>query len=377
MHRLMQGCVDRGEIAGAVTLLAREGRVVDVWTGGARDREARVPMTRDSLFKLASMTKIVTAVAVLQLWEQGRIGLDDPIERYLPEFRNFRVGVGESSVPARAITIRHLLTHTSGLAAAGPDAAALQPAYARVMDRTAYPSMREYLKTVATLPLCNQPGDAMYYGFSYEVLAGLVEIVSGKPFDRYVHDEICAPLGLQDTFYQIPANKQPRLARTYVRGDDNLLTVEPIKLNAYVFGGAGFARGSGGIVSTADDFARFLQALLDGGTLDGARILKKETVVRMTSDQLTGLVTTQHTFLAAHETYGFGVGIRLAGVPAPVPGTPGQYGWSGAYTTWCSVDPARKTVAILLTQHLPWNDRGLFEKFATAAYECIGPPPAH
>ena len=361
-------------MAGAVTLIARDGRIVDVMSFGWSDLAAHKPMQRDSLFRLASMTKIVTAVAVLTLYEDGRFKLDDPIAQFLPEFGNMQVCVGESPghlqlVPARPITIRHLLAHTSGLAAGGPGQASLEPLYDRITNQTARSSLQSYMMDLTRVPLCNQPGDAMYYGLSYEVLARLVEVVAGQPFDAFVRDRICGPLGMRDTFFQIPAEKRERLAQTYIHTPGQPLELRKLAKDAYCLGGPGIARGSGGLVSTADDFARFLQMVLNHGELDGVRILRASTVQLMITDQLTD-VKVKHTFLAPFESYGFGVSVRVSQNMAPTPGAIGQFGWTGAYTTWCSVDPQHQTVEILLCQQLPWNDDGVFEKFATA----LGPP---
>jgi CubicO group peptidase (beta-lactamase class C family) len=375
LHALIQGIIDRGEMAGALTLVARDGKIADLRTYGYRDLAARQPMQRDSLFRLASMTKMVTAVAVLTLYEEGRIGLDDPVAKYIPEFAHMRVGTGPDAahsglVEARPITIRHLLTHTSGLAAGGAAAVWLAPLYDRTVEGVNRASLKAYIADLAQLPLCNQPGDAMYYGLSYEVLGYLVEKVSGQPFEAYVRDRICLPLGMRDTFFQIPREKQSRLALTYQREPGPKLVLRPADGQAYYLGGPGYPRGGGGLVATADDFARFCQMLLNGGELEGVRILGMKTVELMTTDHLTDL-KEKNTFLQPFESYGFGVSVRLTLALGPTPGSIGQFGWSGAYTTWCSVDPKEGTVVLLLAQHLPWNDDDLFTKVGTTFYQAL------
>lgn len=374
LHALIQGKVDRGELAGAVTLIARDGRIADVRAYGWENLETKSPMRRDALFRIASMTKIVTAVAVLTLREQGRLGLDDPIGNYLPELRAMRVAVGGDAVrlelaPARPITIRHLLTHTSGLAAGGPQAAKLQPLYDAAENRVS-PSLEARMAGLAQLPLCNQPGDAMYYGASYEVLGRLVEVVSGRPFDRYVRDHLFGPLAMNDSFFQIPPEKQARLARTYVRGPEGRLRRREAPGIPYHLGGVGYPRGGGGLVTTADDFARFGQMLLNGGELDGVRILDPKTVELMTKDHLTEL-KVKNTFLQPFESYGFGVSVRLTLGLGPTLGSVGQFGWTGAWTTYCSMDPRENTVALLMTQHGPWNDDDIFSQFSVAFYQTL------
>jgi len=208
MHALIQGYVDRTKIAGAITLVARDGRIVDLRAYGCRDLEAKLPMQRDTMFRIASMTKLVTAVAVLSLFEEGRFGLDDPIGDYIPELKRMRVLAGGDPdhpkfAEARPITIRHLLTHTSGLTYGDAASPALQPYYSR-LEAANPSSLQAFMVEVAKLPLNNQPGDAMHYGISYEVLGRLVEVVSGQPFDAFVHDRILAPLGMRDTYFQVP-----------------------------------------------------------------------------------------------------------------------------------------------------------------------------
>ena len=374
LHDLVQGYVDRGQFAGVVTLIARDGKIADLHTYGSRELDPNLPMQRDTLFRLASMTKLVTAVAVLQLFEEGRFGLDDPVGDYIPELRAMRVLTGGDRAhpqwtEARPITIRHLLTHTSGLAAAGSGAQVLQPLYDQV-ESAGHTSLRALMADFSTLPLCNQPGDAMHYGASYEVLGYLVQVVSGQPFDAYVHDRVLAPLGMSDTCFQVPKEKQARLARTYIHEAGKALALRVPPPNPYYLGGPGYPRGGGGLISTADDFARFGQMLLNGGELGGAHILGPKIVQLMLTDHLTDL-KEPNTFLQPFESYGFGVSVRLTLATGPTPGSVGQFGWTGAATTYCSMDPKEGTVALFLAQHYPWNEYDIFSKFSTVFYQAI------
>ncbi len=374
LHALVQGYVDRGQLAGVITLIARDGKIADVRTYGSRELEPKLPMQRDTLFRLASMTKLVTAVAVLQLFEEGRFGLEDPVGDYIPELKHMRVLTGGDRehpqfVEARAIMIRHLLTHTSGLAPAGSGASVLQPLYDRVQSAE-HTSLQALITDFSGLPLCNQPGDAMHYGESYEVLGYLVQVVSGQPFDAYVHDRIFAPLGMPDTFFQVPKEKQARLAQTYIHEPGKGLALRVRSTNPYYLGGPGYPRGSGGLVSTADDFARFGQMLLNGGELGGAHILSPKIVQLMLTDHLTDL-KEPNTFLQPFESYGFGVSVRLTLSTGPTPGSVGQFGWTGAATTYCSMDPKEGTVALFLAQHYPWNEYDVFSKFSTVFYQAL------
>ena len=372
MHALIEGYVERGEMAGLVTLIARDGKIVDLRTYGFRDLEARLPMERDTLFRMASMTKMVTAVAVLTLYDDEKIGLDDPVSKYLPAFEQMRVVTGgdeahPKSETARPITIRHLLTHTSGIAVGGPHAEILKTRYGHALVPD-YPVLKDLVKEISQLELCNQPGDAIHYGGGFEVLGYLVEVVSGRPFDAYVRERVTGPLGMNDTFFQVPKEKQPRLAQTYVHEGKKLSRRNSSTL-PYYLGGVGCPRGSSGLVSTADDFARFGQMLLNGGELGGVRILRAKTVQMMTSDQLATL-KEKNTFQQPFESYGFGVSVRLPVSDAP-PGSPGQFGWSGAWTTYCSMNPKERTISILLSQHAPWNEDDIFAKFEAASYRAV------
>jgi CubicO group peptidase (beta-lactamase class C family) len=374
MHAVVQGFVDRRQLAGAVTLVARDGRIADVRTYGWSDLATKEPMRRDAIFRIASMTKIVTAVAVLQLFEEGRFGLDDPVGDSIPELKHMRVLTGGDAehpqfAEARPVTIRHLLTHTSGLASDATAAAALRPFYVREAEKTPA-SLREFVAGVAQLPLGSQPGDAFNYGIGYEVLGYLVEVVSGRTFDQFVRERIFAPLGMPDTGFQVPKEKQARLAQTYVHEAGQGLVPRVRPGAPYHLGGAGYPRGSGGLVSTADDFARFGQMLLNGGELDGVRILGPKTVQLMTTDHLTDL-KERNTFLQPFESYGFGVSVRLTLATGGTPGSVGQFGWSGAWTTYCSMDPKEGTVALFLAQHGPWNEYDVFAKFSTTFYQAI------
>lgn len=365
VHALVQGSVDRDELAGAVTLIARDGRICDVHAYGLRDREAQLPMQRDTLFRIASMTKLVTAVAALTLYEEGRFALDDDAGDYLPEWKHLRVATSSGpgapdTIVARPVTVRHLLTHTAGITGTWPAAFAKTPA----------PSLQAFVAAVAQEPLAAQPGDRFIYGNGYDVLAYFVEVVAGQPFDRYVHERVLAPLGMDDTFFQVPREKQPRLAKTYLHEPGRALALRPASPDAYYLGGPGYPRGSGGLITTVDDFARFAQMLLKGGELDGRRILGPKTVQLMTTDQLIRL-KEPNTFLQPFESYGFGVSVRVTLGGAPTPGSLGQFGWTGAATTYCSMDPRERTIALLFAQHYPWNEHDLFSKFSTTFYQAL------
>lgn len=365
MHDLIQSYVDRGLLAGAITLVARDGMICDVHAYGWQDREAMRPMERTALFRVASLTKLVTAVAALKLWEGGRLALDDAVGDLIPALRNMRVATGGGAAApglavARPITFRHLLTHTAGFQEGWPTEFIERPPA----------SLHEFVTALAGQPLVAQPGDRFIYGCGYEVLAYLIEVVSGQPFDCYIRNVVSGPLGLSDTCFQVPPAKQARLARTYVHDPGRYLVARPVLPSTYHLGGLGMPRGGGGLVTTIDDYARFAQMLLNRGELDGVRILDRKTVELMSTDQL-GNLRDPNAFLPPFESYGFGVGVQTRGGDESMPGAPGQFGWTGAATTYCSVDPQERTVALFFAQHYPWNEYDLFGQFSKAFYGAI------
>lgn len=372
LHQRLTRFVDEGEIAGLVSMIVRHGKVVDVHVAGFRDREQRQPMTRDTIFRIYSMSKIVTSVAVLTLVEDGRLRLDDPIGAYLPALASPRVFTGGTAavpqlVPARRpITIRHLLTHTSGFAYG------LAPSVVDDMYRDAKLLQArtgdEFVARVARLPLISQPGEQFYYGVNTDLLGVIVEKVTGQTLGAYVKARILDPLGMVDTGFDVPAAKRSRLATLYQRRDAGPLTaVAALTLTPDAAGdlpypdaeGRLFHSGGGGMFSTADDYARFAQMLLDGGSLGSVRILGRKTVEMMRTDQNGRLDTPT----AGHSGFGFGVSVRRDLAGGALAGSIGEFGWSGAATTTVSIDPQEEMVMLLLTQHLPFDQPRLFGVF--------------
>ena len=376
VHELLAGYVRDGKCAGAVTLIARDGHIVDVRTYGYRDAAAKLPMERDTLFYIFSLTKVAIAVTTLTLWEEGRFNLDDPVATYLPEFKNMKVVTGGTAehpelTDARPITIRHLLTHTAGFAYDWNASPLLKPAYERA-DLFGIATLPEFARTLAAIPLHHQPGDAFLYGASYDVLGYLIEKLTGQPLETAMRERVFVPLAMNDTFFVVPPEKRGRLAKVHHRTADGRL--EPTAPGTIVLGATGeravFPSGSGGLVSTADDYARFAQMLLNRGELGGTRIVAPKTVAYMTSDHLTQ-IKTPTTFMGPAGTYGLGVGVWSASGAGDSPGSAGRFGWTGAATTYCNVDPQEGTVALVFAQHFPYDEFGLFPRFSTAFYQAI------
>jgi CubicO group peptidase (beta-lactamase class C family) len=371
----MRASVENGEHAGIVTLLLRNGRVADVQTYGHRDREQKLPMERDTICRMYSMTKIVTSVAVLCLFEDGRFNLDDPVSRFLPELANMKVMTGGSAdapqlVPMRGpLTIKHLLTHTGGFIYDFDGDDALHQIYQRA-NLWGAPRLADFVKKAGQLPLKHEPGTTFSYGISADLLGALIERVSGKSFGAFLQERIFQPLDMRDTGFDVPANKLLRLAVTYRHAAGGALTATDPMLAAWSEPGRGIESGGAGLFGTADDFARFGQMLCNGGILDGQRILGRKTVELMTANHLTSLPGRAHAF---DPSKGFGLGVEVTIDPGKgaVPTSLGQFGWFGAANTNFQVDPKEKIVAIVLAQHFPFNEHKLFARWTTAYYQAL------
>ena len=374
VHAMVKQYVDDGKHAGAVTLVARKGKIVDVANFGYRDLESKAPMAPDTIFRIYSMSKIITSVAALILFEEGRFGLDDPVTDYIPELRNLKVinpGGGENvdlGRMKRPVTIRHLLTHTSGFTYDFSAPEQLKPHWAKADIWNEAVDLKEFIRRTSFIPLAHQPGEKFTYGVNTDVLGYLVQVISGMPFEQFLRERIFAPLKMGDTSFDVPPEKMNRLAKLYENGPDKeLRAVAKPPYGTYAEAGKGFPSGGGGLFSTINDYFRFGQMLLNGGTLDGKRVMGRKTVEFMTVNQLTFL---DKAALDARGADGFGLGgsVRLDLAKGGTLGSVGQFGWSGAATTTFIMDPQEQMIAIFMAQHLPFNQHGVFGKFSTLVY---------
>ena len=377
----VQKDVDAKRVAGAVTLVVRHGQVAWFDARGMADREDGKPMPKDAIFRICSMSKPIVSTAVMMLYEEGRFLLEDPVSKYLPEFRNPRVLVKPASdqpytIPAtKEITIRDLLRHTSGLTYQWN--ADLGQAY---MDANVASGLMQFdgtigdsVKRLGALPLLFNPGDRWEYSLSVDVLGRLVEVVSGMPLDQFLKARILDPLGMKDTCFFLPDDKVARLATAYTYYDEKGLARfpdKPIAEGAFVYsadypyrGPKKLFSGGAGLVSTAMDYARFCQMMLGGGALGDVRILSRKSVELMSHDQLGKI----------DPGMGFGLGFGVDGVKAPLKelGSPGSFNWGGFFYTQFVIDPKEDMIVISMAQLHPTGGLALEQEVQVLAYQAL------
>ncbi len=371
LGRVMQGEVERGLVPGAVALIARRGQLAYFESFGRRDPASGAPMATDSIFRIYSMTKPIVSVAAMMLWEEGRFLLSDPIAKYLPEMGNVRVAVAQGAdigqVDAeRPITIQDLLRHTSGLTYEFRGNGPVHKMYtaARIYSRDQ--TNADQVAALSKLPLLHQPGTKWEYSRSTDVVGRLIEVLSGFSLGQFLQQQLFAPLGMVDTAFHVPVPLQARLAEAFAKDPETTSGVQLINVKS----APKFESGGGGLVSTAADYARFLQMLLNLGRLDGVRYLSRKTIELMTADHL-GPITGAPDLLLPGYGFGLGVAVRLQPGIAPVPGSVGQYFWGGLAGTTFWVDPAEQLFAILMIQAPGQRDyfRTLFRDLVYAAFD--------
>jgi CubicO group peptidase (beta-lactamase class C family) len=373
MESSLERFVTEGQHAGVVWLVARRGEVVSTGAHGLRDREAGLPMETDTIVRIYSMSKIVTSVAALILFEEGRFDLDDPVSHFLPELASMQVktgGTADRPLLATArdpITLGHLFTHTAGFYYDFVDDPVLAELFKRAKLAEAK-DLEEFVKRGAALPLKHQPGEAYTYGINTSILGRVVEVVSGQRFGEFLQERIFEPLGMPDTRFSVPAEKRDRLAKIYQMEEGKLVAVDAV-FATRPEEGRGPELGGAGLFSTIGDYARFAQMLLNGGELEGQRILGRKTVEFMRTDRLAHLAEPH--IGARAQGFGLGVSVVIDVGQSPAPATLGRFGWSGAATTDCGIDPEEQIVALVFTQHFPFNEHRLFDRFATGYMQAL------
>jgi CubicO group peptidase (beta-lactamase class C family) len=362
--------IEAQEIAGAVTLVARQGKIAHFESYGQLDREKHVGMPKDAIFRIASMSKPVTTVAAMMLMEEGLLQLTDPVSKFIPAFSQTTVSEAAGPVPARRpITIRHLLTHTAGISYGTGELEALYKGkdlyYWYFADKNE--PIGVSMERLASLPFEAHPGERWVYGFATDVLGAVVEKASGVPLDEYFRTRIFEPLGMADTHFYLPPEKAARLATVYSVGAGGLVRApdEGRGQGNYVTGPRKSFSGGAGLLSTASDYARFLQMLLNGGELEGVRLLGPKTVQLMTENHVGDL------YAGGRLGFGFGFEIVEDVGRAGRPGSVGEFGWAGAYYTTMWVDPVEQLVVVFMSQLQPTGSATIQGQLRALVYQAV------
>lgn len=376
--------VEDGRLPGYLVSVARHGRVAHLTTYGHRDRAAGLPVESDTVWRIYSMTKPVTAVAALMLVEEGRLSLDDPVSRYIPAFAGPRVyesGSGSETVTRPAeqpVLVRHLLTHTSGLTFGFYHSHPVDALYRDAGLENSVPSGADLARTCdvyASLPLQFEPGTQWNYSVASNVLGRVIEVVSGRPLDEFFAERLFGPLGMTDAGFSVTPEQAPRLAELYGETDDGGITPIP---GLPLHGRPRFLSGSGGMAATAHDYHRFMEFLRRRGELDGTRLLSAESVGAMASNHLPDNADLRSFGSAPHRLpsnagIGFGLGVSVVVDPeaTETPSSRGTFGWSGVATTTFWVDPARDLTVQFMTQVRPTSSNAVFPELRRLVHEAV------
>jgi CubicO group peptidase (beta-lactamase class C family) len=342
----MHALVDQQQLAGVTTLVARHGKVVAFDTYGYQDIDAKTPLAKDTIFRIASMTKPIAGVAMMMLYEQGKWKLDDPVAKFIPEFKDLKVATTNGEVPqSHPMTMRELMSHTAGFDVSA--AAAYEKA--DLTDREK--PLQAMIDKLAKLPLAFQPGTDWRYGPSVNIQGYIIEKLSGQPLDEFLRARIFEPLKMKDTGFWVDKSKVSRVTRVHTYGPDKRITTTPATGDAS--SRPVFLSASGGLLSTVEDYFRFAQMLLNGGHFDGARLLKPATVELMRTNVLAENVKVD-LYGPAEEGIGFGMDVAIVMDPAKAGRLQGRntYYWGGAFGTWFWVDPTHDVVVVGMIQNL-------------------------
>ncbi len=373
--------VDDGKLPGYLVMVARRGKVAYLNHYGLSDVERQKPVGEETIFRIYSMTKPITSVALLQLYEKGLFQLDNPVSRFIPAFKDLMVYVGGDADnfyvtdPRREMTIRDLFTHTAGLTYANRGEHALNELYRRRgVDKG---SLQDMIDALAGLPLQFQPGTEWNYSVATDVLGYLIEVISGQTLDAYFAEHILGPLGMVDTAFTVPADKVDRFAANYEYAEGGFRLLDDPASSAYLQPPLRRS-GGGGLVSTCADYLRFAQMLLNKGTLDGVRILGRKTVELMTANHMpnNGDLSSMGMPVFSETPYagigfGLGVSVMLNPATAQILGSPGEFAWGGAASTAFWVDPVEEQIVIFLTQLMPSSSYPIRRELRVLTYGAI------
>ncbi len=398
VDRLLERYVAGGHLAGVLGLIHRKGETAYCNAVGQREIETDLPMTEDTIFRIYSMTKPITSVAALMLFEDGHFLLDDPVTKYLPEFGDVQVYAGDLEnlePPDRPPTIKDLFMHTAGLSYGWDPDSPVEELYRQSFGNREQLQLESFVQKLATLPLLYHPGTRWLYSYATDVLGRLVEVVSGQTLDEFFQREIFKPLSMNDTGFHVPAASVERFSACYCppggfnlgsgigrkkeeeagQKNDSEPTIElhESSRDSRFTRPPAFQSGGGGLVSTLGDYLRFSQMLLNGGVLDGNRLLGPKTVELMRANHLPADLVPIAIGTDVRAGYGFGLGVSvLMDLPATsTPGSEGIYGWGGAATTQFWIDPNEDMLGIFMTQYMPAGYYPIAREFRVAAYQAI------
>lgn len=378
---MSQRYVDEGKLAGVITMVARKGRLVHFEAVGNRGADDSRPLKKDDLFRIYSMSKPITAAAMMQLYEQGKFQLSDPVEKYVPEMKDLKVLKDGVQVPVKnKMTMHNLLTHTTGLSYGFNSDGDMVDKYYKEANIWAAKDLDEFVSTIATLPLKFEPGNQWHYSIAVDITGLIVQRLSGMPFDEYLSKNIFKPLGMKDTFFEVPEDKADRFLPNHywdakkqklgtIKSDSNSAMANYHKVSLY--------SGGGGLVSTAMDYLKFAEAMRNGGMLNGKRILSDKTVKFMAKNHLPGSISSSGTgespLLSAEQRgfgFGLGFGVVTDAVKNGVIGSDGEFNWGGAAGTVFWIDPVEEIVVVGMIQLMrsPWNLRS---DLKIATYQAI------
>ncbi|WP_264187112.1 serine hydrolase domain-containing protein [Marinobacter nauticus] len=371
-----------GKLPGMVTMVARHGEILWCHAQGLRDVERNLPMNRDTLFRVYSMTKPVTSIAMMQLYEQGKFLLNDPVHKYIPGWRNLRVYKGgrypdfETEPAASVMTIRDLMTHTSGLTYGFTERTEVDAAYRKLkLDGSTILTLDKLVDRLAELPLEFSPGTAWNYSVSTDVVGYLVELLSGQSLDSYFQEHIFAPLGMTDTGFHVRPDQQERFAACYLYQSGNTMKLQDDPERSRYLKEPKFLSGGGGLVSTIDDYFRFAQALCQGGEYQGQRIIGRKTLEFMRLNHLPGGQDLPALSIGgftetpyAGSGFGLGFSVKTDIAKSATIGSPGEFGWGGLASTSFFIDPVEDLVVIFMTQLMPSSSYPIRQQLRALVY---------
>ena len=368
--------IDDKWIAGAVGFIARDGKIIYNRAFGESDIENRIPMQTDAIFRIASQTKAIASIGLMMLFEEGKFLLDDPVSRYIPEFANPQVldkfnekDTTFTSIPAkREITVRDLLTHTSGIDYAGIGSPTMNALYSKAGIMGGFGNDRitigDDIKLLGSQPLVHQPGERYTYGLNVDVIGYLIEILSGEKLDQYLKTRIFDPLGMNDTWFYLPEEKQSRLVKVHTENADHNVVAMPQEFVNYPLLKGTYFSGGAGLSSTTKDYATFLQMLLNNGVYNGKRILSRRTVELITSNQIGDLDLGRNKF-------GLGFEITTKEGQAVLGISEGSFSWGGYFGTTYWADPKERLVCLLFMQQMPLSHGEIQSKFKAMVYQAL------